>query len=186
MKSEMIRVGVEERYYEYLIRPIEDQMIRSVWRIVQNPEDADDAFQDALATIWKRLAKIRRHPNPRALILKICVNSAYDTLRRKIRRRSRETPEGIPAGIPDSSPSAWDKLLGKEQRAEILCAIGRLSRNQAQAVLMRIVEEQPYSSIAQALGCSEATARTHVTRARTRLCKLLSHLAPHLAEEAIP
>lgn len=178
-------MDADHRNYGRLIGPIEDKMIRSIWRVVRDPDDADEAFQDALTTIWKRLDKIGRHPNPHALILQICVNAAYDVLRRKIRRRRQTGLESISADIPDSAPSAAERLSSQEERAEVIGAIGRLPRSQAEAALMRFVQELSYKEIAQALGCSEATARTHIARARTRLCKLLAHLAPHSPKEAM-
>ena len=73
-------MGTDNSDYEDLIRPIEHQMIRSVWRIVADPGDAEDAFQDALAKVWKNWGRVRRHPNPHALILRMCANAAYDAL----------------------------------------------------------------------------------------------------------
>jgi RNA polymerase sigma-70 factor (ECF subfamily) len=178
-------LGSDHRDYESLIQPIEDQMIRSVWRIVRDPDDFNDAFQGALATIWKHVSRIRRHPNPHALILRICVNAAYDVLRRKARRRRREALEAITANLPDPAPSVAERLQNKEKRAEIFRAISQLPRNQAEAILMRFAQELSYSDIAQALGCSEVTARTHVSRARAWLCKRLAHLAPHSPKEAM-
>jgi RNA polymerase sigma-70 factor (ECF subfamily) len=170
-------------YYQRLIAPIQDRMIRTIWRIIRDPDDTDDALQEALATIWKRLERIRSHPNPHAVILRICVNAAYDLLRRKIRERRRRELHAIADSRADSTPTASDALSHQERETEIFDAIARLSRNQAQAVLMRLVQGQCYSDIAQALGCSEATARIHVTRGRARLRKLLSHLAPHPLKE---
>ena len=158
-------------------------MIRSVWRIVRDPNDFDDAFQEALATIWKRLRRIRRHPNPHALILRICANAAYDVLRNNARRRRHEQLEAIPADVANPAPSIPDVLSGQEKRAEIFAAMAQLPRKQAEAVLMRFAQELPYTDIAQALGCSEVTARTHVKRARSRLAELLAHLAPHSPKE---
>ncbi len=174
----------ERNDYERLIRPIEDRMIRSVWRIVRDPDDADDAIQEALEKIWRNLRKIRGHPNPHALILRICINAAYDVLRRKARLRRAEEVRAIPANLADSSPSVLKRLTVREDQAQVLDAIGRLPRNQATAVVMRLMERLPYSDIAQALGCGEATARTHVARARARLCKLFPHLVPKTVEEA--
>lgn len=171
--------------YDRLIKPIENRMIGSVWRITRNPEDAEDAFQDALMTIWKQFEKVSRHPNQHALILKICANSAYDILRKKSRRGKREELHAHSLEYQDSQRSADELLSNKETRIEIFQAISQLSRNQAVTVLMRFVQELPYSDIARVLGCSEATARKHVARARTRLSKILAPLLPGLQKEKI-
>lgn len=173
-----------DQEYERLIKPIEDRMISSVWRITRNPDDADDAFQEALMTIWKKLRNIQRHPNPHALILRICVNSAYDVIRKKLRYRKQEELEAISSDMIDSKPTAEETILNNETQAEIFQAITRLSRNQATAALMRFVQELSYGDIAEALGCREATARKHVARARSRLSTLLAHLLPQSGKEA--
>ena len=53
-------------------------------------------------------------------------------------------------------------------------AIALLPEKQAAAVLLRLVHEQSYSSVARALGCSEPTARIHVMRGRSRLRRMLA------------
>ena len=68
--------------------------------------------------------------------------------------------------------------MTREQYAEIVTAIHRLSRQQATAMLMRAVQGQPYEEIAAVLGCTEATARKHVARSRQRLRIWLAHLDP--------
>lgn len=182
-RKEVVRLNGTQSDYDRLIRPIEDRMIRTVWRIVRDADDADDAFQEALATIWKRLGRIHRHPNPHALILRICINSAYDLLRRKARLIRRQEIDSIPEALPDPAPTAPERISRKEQRAEIFESIGRLPRKQSEAVLMRFVEELSYGDIAQAMGCREATARKHIARARARLSRDLAHLAPQALKE---
>jgi RNA polymerase sigma-70 factor (ECF subfamily) len=178
-------MGNDPSDYERLIQPIEQRMIRTVWRIVRDPDNADDAFQDALETIWKRLDRIRSHPNPHALILRICINCAYGVLRKMARHRRREELDAAPEALPATEPSAAERLAALEHQTEVLDTIGRLPRKQAEAVLMRFVEEMPYSAIAQALGCREATARKHIARARTRLARDLAHLAPDRTKEVL-
>ncbi|MCP5108081.1 MAG: RNA polymerase sigma factor [bacterium] len=184
-------VTQEHVSYEQLIAPIETQMMRSIWRIVRDPQEAEDTMQEALTITWRRLDRIRSHPNPQALILKICIDASYDTLRKRKRydRTQQEDPEQLhnvpsPAGL-----TAPDELEGKEIENEILNAIGRLPRKQAVAVLMRIVQEQSYETIAQALGCAETTVRIHVSRGRERLSRLLSHYrvaAPRSERGSVP
>ncbi len=160
-------------------------MIRSVWRIVHNPDDADDAFQEATATIWRRLGRIKRHPNPRVLILKICTDEARDVLRRRIRQGRTKEHEDAITDFPDPAPSATQHLLNRETQAEIYRAIGQLSPKQGTAVLMRFVHGFSYRDIAQSFGCREATVRKHIARARARLRRILKHLIPNPAKEGI-
>jgi len=180
---EEILLKDEKLFFEQLIEPIEHQMMRSIWRIVRDPEMAKDALQDSLAKIWKRLDRIRSHPNPHALILKICLNAAIDSLRKRKRLRQHEKTEPLHRFPIQSDTKAYQALESKKIEAEILEAIDRLPRRQAVAVLMRIIQEQPYAVIAQAMECSETTVRIHVSRGRARLSQWLSHLKPASLKE---
>ncbi len=161
--------------YERLIAPIADRMMRAVWRILRDPGEAEDAFQEALLRVWKHWDQVRRHPNPHALVLRISIHSAQDALRRQVRRESRIDADGLP-DVADRTPSAVEQLTDAEQSAEVRRAIASLPRKQAQAVQMRLVEEVPYDDIAAAMDCGEATVRKHVARARTKLRAVLAHL----------
>ena len=176
-------MSTNEQDFESLIRSNKDRMIRTIWRIVRDPEDAKDALQEALSSIWKRFRKVRDHANPRALMLRICINASYDVMRRRARRTRDLDVEAVIEYAPDTAGSITDRLAGEEQQETIFKAIHQLSTHQAEAVLMRVLHGESYAMIGQALGCSEATARTHVKRARSRLAQLLSDLAPHLNQE---
>jgi len=173
----------EKTLYDQLIAPLESQMMRCIWRIVRHPDLVEDTLQDSLMIIWKKLDLIRNHPNPQALVLKICLDAAGDTLRKKRRFLRREEPYParelpIPAG-----GRGEDILERKEIEEEVLAAIGRLPKKQAAAVLMRIVQDRSYEAIAQALACSETTARIHVSKGRAKLSQRLSHLSSKSFEE---
>ena len=159
-------------------------MIRAVWSITQNAEDAEEAFQEALGTIWRRWDRITVHPNAPALVLRICVNAAYDVLRRKIRRRRWQEAfmlwyRSAPVTRPDRAAE-----LG-EQESAVIHALGQLSRCQAVAIFLRFIQGQSYTDIAQVLECEESTVRKHVERGRARLRELLAHLAPPRHEEKL-
>lgn len=168
--------------YEIWIEPIKDQMFRAIWRITRNPDDADDAFQEALLVLWDRWERIRRHPNPSALILRICINKAYDAMRRKARERKRESLHRMEEVLPDSSRPVSEILVQEEVEQALYSAIGKLPRNQSHAVHMRYIEGLSYGAIALAIGCKEVTVRKHVSRALSRLKELL---APVLDEPAV-
>lgn len=119
-------------------------MIRSVWRITQNAEDSDDAFQEAMTQIWQRLPRIGAHPNPSALVLRICTNAACDVVRRKSRRDEREqSPEAARISAV-SAPDVAALTLHDERRDQVQAAIAQLPDQQATAVAMRFLLYCPY------------------------------------------
>ena len=168
-------MGKSDELYERLISPIEKRMIGIVARIVRDPEDAADVFQEVLALIWAKLERIDRHPNPHAYIIRICITRSYDTLRKRARRRRREIRlESIQAKIWPARSLGYIKE--GDRVTAIREAIAMLPPKQGKAVLLRIMEDSPYHMIAGVLGCSEATARSHFSKGKARLLKLLGEL----------
>lgn len=161
--------------YDRIIGPIEEQMIRSIGRIVRNRQDAEDAMQDALMTIWKRWNRVCNHPNPQAMVLRICIDAAYDQSRQRIRHDRKRDLTKLTKKPIDQSPTPPQVAENSEQYRELMATIHSLPRQQAVATLMRVVQGQSYSDIASALGCAEVTARKHVARGRERLQSELSH-----------
>jgi len=157
--------------YERFIAPLEEHMMRAVWSVCRDAGEAEEAMQEALCTIWRRLARIRRHRNPKALVLRICLNAGYDVLRRKIRERERASWVAPAQGF---APPPSEAVLRKERESFILQAMGQLSRNQSAAVVMRLVQNASYDEIAATLGCRASTARKHVERGRERLREVLT------------
>jgi RNA polymerase sigma factor (sigma-70 family) len=163
-----------DEFYQQYIRPLEPKLIRAAWRLLGDEHEAGDALQDALARIWKHRWKLKSHPNPSAWMLRIVLNAAHDRLRLRQARRAKVLPDHIASSAP-SPPLVVQK---QESMLALLDEISRLSPKQTQAVLLRFVECLPYDAVAEALGCSEATARVHVQRGRERLRERLAHLDP--------
>lgn len=167
--------------YDALVRPLEPRLMRTVWRIVRRKEAAEDALQDALATIWKKRETVARHPHPEALILRIAVAAAIDALRRDRRRLRHEAPGLADDRAEDGAPPVTKGVEDRDLRAAVLEAIGGLPRRQATAVVLHIVEERSYEEVARAMGCSETTVRVHVLRGRANLARRLARERPDIA-----
>lgn len=173
---------VAEREFDYdlLVKPLEGRMMRAVWRIVRHREAAEDALQDALAVVWKKRDAIARHPMPEALIMRIAVTAAIDVLRRDRRRLCHEAPGLADDRAGDTAPTTVQEVEARDLRTAVLEAIGRLPRRQATAVLLHVIEEQPYADVARAMGCSESTARVHLMRGRAAMARSLARRSPGL------
>ena len=149
--------------------------MRTVTRLVRDPDEAADAFQNALMSIWKNLKRIERHPNPHGYILRICVTAAYDVLRRRSRRSKREVP--LAMAVSATTADNQESIAASEGRRRVLFdLIAQLSPKQAQTILLRVKEEQTFATIAQIMNCSEATSRSNFSKGVARLRELCRHL----------
>ena len=160
--------------------------MKCVWRIVQDKHVASQALQEALLIVWKQRQRVEQLPNPEALVLRICADVSIDELRKQYRRTTHEEPLSDAHNTPhmgENSPA--EEVLRKELHEEIRKAITMLPKKQAVAIMMRIVEGYSYSDIADCLGCSDVTVRTHVKRGRLRLATLLNHLMPVTAGDEL-
>ncbi len=164
--------------YDALVKPVEAQMLRSIWRIVRERQSAEDALQDALTIIWKKREAVARHPNPRALILRIAVTQALESLRKSRRRLRHEVHGDKDVEAREPFDPAPNDTLSPELRSAVLEAVHRLPKRQAAAVLLRVIEEQSYKDIALAMGCSEPTVRIHVMRGKAALIRRLAVSPP--------
>jgi RNA polymerase sigma factor (sigma-70 family) len=177
-------LGTSLKAFEQYVAPLQDRMTRCIWRIVRHGEDTEDVLQESLAKIVAKMRQVERHPNPQAFILRICMQSALDHLRRSHSRKRalvglRETR---PANI--SHPPADELLMREEQRAWLLSALARLPSREAEAMALLVGEEMSYAEVAGAMGCRETTVRVLAWNARRRLRKELAEQGLALPEEA--
>lgn len=170
-----------EAEFAQLVLCRRDRMVRTIWRVVRDPSIAEDALQDALTTLWRKLPSLARHPNPDAFVLRVSLDAACDQLRAHARRRRRD----VPLDTSDACAS-MELLPGVNPLVfyEVRQAIGRLPPRQATAILLRVIHDESYETIARTLRCSEVTARVHVAHARAKLRHWLSHLCGAGREES--
>jgi RNA polymerase sigma factor (sigma-70 family) len=164
-----------DKIFLRLIEPIENQMIGIICRITRDPEETEDVFQNVLEEIWSNLKKINRYSNTQAYILRICVSCSYDALRKRSNRRRYEAFfENIKSMI---LPNYTNNFVTERDRELAMHeAIAMLPHKQGKAVFLRSIESLPYDIIGNILGCSEATARSHFSKGRIRLGKILSEM----------
>ena len=162
--------------FSKVIAPVKDRMFATVWRILRHPQDAEDALQNALVTIWRRRSQVETHPAPHALILRICADAAIDQFRR--RRLDHVDVDVLEDRLPSTDASPLDGLIREERLDIVMAAISRLSPNQSAAIVMKFILSESHAHIADALGCTTETVREHLARGRERLGRMLRHLGP--------
>jgi len=160
--------GQTEAFGE-LVRRYADQARRVARAVLRNPDDADDATQDAFLAAFQQLARydVRRPFGP--WLLRSVTNVAIDRGRRRAVRRAEPLDEGIVARgrAPDqlAQNAEWSQRLRD--------ALEELPARQRLAVVLFDAEGYSHAEIAEIVGVPVGTVRSDVHHARKKLRALL-------------
>lgn len=117
---------------------------------------AQDLVQEALVKAHRKWARI---DSPDAYIRRTIVRDLCSFKRRK------SAGEWVTDDLPEAAATA----NGPEDRAAMWALLGELPRQQRAVLVLRFYEELPDAQIAEALGCSQATVRSHASKALAHL-----------------
>jgi len=130
-----------------------------LWRLSGDREIFAEAMQYALLGMWKHVEKLEATA-AHGYVYRIALSANSRAWRNRIGRDGQALH--VAADSCEESPPGPDLA---ELRQAVRRAIASLPRRQGRAIVMRYLEQQDYSAIAAGLGCSEATARSHVSKA---------------------
>ena len=136
------------------------KLVRSLYLIVHDVEHARDLSQEAFIQLFDRWRRISRYERPQAWVRRVGIRLAVRAVRRE-RLRPHVERELEAGAVP------------KPLDLDVLRAVRTLSPSQRAAVVLFYFEDLPVEEVADALGCTEATAKVHLHRARRRLADLL-------------
>ena len=147
---------VDRAKLEALITENENRLYRAALAILGDPQEAEDAVQDAFVKyLEKAPAELE---NPGAWFMRVLVNGCKSRLRLAWRRVT-ELPDTLPAPSPEE----------KEELAELWS----LPPEERAAIHLFYYEGYSTEEIAQMTAVAPGTVRSRLSRARERLRKLL-------------
>lgn len=158
--------------FEILFRQYQGEVFRWIVRIVRDRGAAEDLTLEAFWRMYRGRARFDvAKGNCAGWLRRIATNAALDHLR----RTHRETQlVKDPPDVSQQPPGEQSEL-----RHTISSAISRLSPRLRVAVSLALVEEEPYDSIAEALGISVNAVKVRVFRGVRVLRKELSAAGVH-------
>ena len=142
-----------------------------LWKLTGDRELFTEAMQYALLGMWQHIEKLNGK-KAGAYIYRIALSGASKAWKERIGRNGEISKSQI--GI-EKSPD--EKLDRNEVVATVRRAVSQLPAKQGRAVVMRYLEQQDYGNIAAQLRCSQAGARSHVSKAIATLKSKLATVA---------
>ena len=174
-------VNVASPTREARLVPFRAQIQRHILAMVRNQAEAEELTQDTYARALERIAQLRDPQAALAWLYRIATNVALDRLRR---RRPSTIPLDTVAPASDQAEQAAERerapslLEGALESTEMSeCVQGYLASlpdDYRIAILLHDAHGLSNPEIAGLLGCSLATAKIRVHRARARLRETLA------------
>ncbi len=130
-----------------------------LWKLTGDRELFTEAMQYALMGMWQHVEKLNGR-QAGSYIYRIALTANSKAWRNRIGRNGQinESHLGVAEG-PDENAS------NRELASKVRQAVAQLPAKQAKAIVMRYFQQQGYRDVAEKLNCSEAGARSHVSKA---------------------
>jgi RNA polymerase sigma factor (sigma-70 family) len=139
-----------------------------LWKLAGDREVFAEAVQYALLGMWRHVEKLERD-KAQSYLYRIALSANSRAWRGRIGRDG-----SLPARQMDLDTESGPDVEQTELHKTVRRAIARLPEKQGRAVVMRYLEQKDYPLIARDLGCTEATARSHVSKAVAALKRRLA------------
>jgi RNA polymerase sigma-70 factor (ECF subfamily) len=160
-----------------LVRCYQERLYNSVYRLVDNAEDAQDVVQEAFLSAYQSLDGFKGDSLFFTWLYRIAVNTAI-SLKRKQRAMVRidmgRNGEPLIEPLDPSEESRPGHALEQaEQGRRIREALARLSPEHRAVLVMKDMEGQKYETMAEILQVPIGTIRSRLHRARLELREVL-------------
>ena len=143
-------------------------LVRLAWALVGDPTEAEDVVMDAFAGLERRWNHVRRTEDAFFYLRTSVVNGSRSRLRRL--RVSRAKSHSL-ADL-DGAPAEQIAMLHLEHQAVVIALRG-LPRRQREVLVLRYYEEATEAEIAETLGISAGSVKTHASRGLHAVADLL-------------
>jgi RNA polymerase sigma-70 factor (ECF subfamily) len=156
--------------FEQIVRRYQRPVISLIARMIGDRAAAEDLAQETFVKAHRSLAAFDATRRLSSWLFRIAHNTALDALRRS---RPASVPLDEATDREPASPPAADPVERKALGRALDAALAELRPDFRAAVLLRYEEGLSFDQIGHVLGIPEATARSHVHRARKELARHL-------------
>jgi len=160
-----------------LVRRYQDRLFHTVYRLVENAEDAQDVVQEAFLNAYQSLDGFKGDSLFFTWLYRIAVNSAISLKRKRRVVLSIDAARNGEGGVEPADPSEQTRpghhLEQQEQERRVQRALARLSPEHRAVLVMKDMEGQKYETMAEILQVPIGTIRSRLHRARLELRELL-------------
>jgi RNA polymerase sigma-70 factor (ECF subfamily) len=170
------------RSYDVLVTRHRGRIFAMIRNMIHQEADAWDISQEVFIKAWLALPRFEAKARFSTWLYRIAHNAVYDWSRKRRIESVGELNDGIfereridPASLttPSGGESPDASMVQGELRAKIAAALGKISPEHREVVLLKDVQGLSYKEIAEVMSCEMGTVMSRLYYARQKLQTLL-------------
>jgi len=174
----MAAQATEEIAAQEFVRVVEShrmQIFRFLLASTRDVDLAETLTQECFLKAHRNWSHFRGESSAMTWLMRIAINLQKDHWRNRRMQFWRQTRSNAVAvdeaseWLPSGERSAEQQMLARERVSQVWKAVEGLSARQRTVFLLRYMEEQELSDIAQVTGLSEGTVKAHLSRALAKV-----------------
>lgn len=167
----------DEGAWEELVKAHTRRVYGICLRFTGKDSEAQDLTQDVFLRVFRTVRSFRAGEGSFSVWLtRLTRNLLIDHYRRTKKERITDSIEDQLPVLEERTRSetrADSVLAGREASEALQCALGKLSPELRETVILRDLEELDYREVAQILGVPEGTVKSRLNRGRAELARIL-------------
>ncbi len=171
------KAGDDEAFTE-LISRYKLPVTNFIYRMIGNPDDADDLAQEVFVKLYRSLPSFRLGGRCKfsSWVFRIARHRSIDALRQRHRRPHLVSLFGENGANQITDPSAQDRIAENRDLGEVIAAaVACLPEKQRSAFVLAEYHGRTAAEIATIMRCSSKAVESCIQRARRQLADQLRH-----------
>lgn len=153
---------------ENLVRENIDGVYSLMYRMLDHKEDAEDRTQEVFVRALRAFSSYRGEAKLSTWLYRIAINVGRDAIAMRQRDRSRDGGEVVDRHM-SSHGAPEEDLESREDHRMLIEALGRITDEKRELILLADMEGQSHDAIAEILAVPSGTVKSRLHRARAAL-----------------
>jgi RNA polymerase sigma-70 factor (ECF subfamily) len=153
----------ERMAFEELFEMYQPRLKYYVRRLDSGGISVEDTLQDIWLTVFRKIHELKDAQVFTVWLYRIARNKVYDEFRNKERFARLPGGDEIPVSGSD------EPILDTSDAEKLHAALNRLKPHHREVLTLSFIEQMPYQSIADVVGCSIGTVRSRIFYAKKSL-----------------
>lgn len=159
---------MEKETFQKWIQELRPKIMQVGLNFFGNTDDAEDAAQETLISLWRYCERIDENRNIEALAIRVAKNSCVNLKRKQMQMTYSD--ESCLINIPPLlSPSPQEEMEREEENVALQKAIGMLNPRERTLFEMRQMEGLETEEISRQTGIPKASVQSMISAARKKV-----------------